>query len=88
MEMFMETVAHQKSIHLSSNTISDIITTGTFTINKDHLDNPKCEFEHLSLMNMSDIEFLNKISGATLVFDASINRFVLEPIPFINGGSF
>ena len=84
----MKTVAHQKLIKLSTNTISDIITTGISIIPKEYFDIDHSKHKHMSLMEMSDIVFLDEVSGATLIFDAQSNQFILEPIPVIDGGSF
>ena len=83
----MAIVAYQKPIQLSTNAISNIITTGISMVFKD--DHEKnCECNHIGLMQMSDVEFLDKVSGATLIFDAPNNQFILEPIPVIDGGGF
>ena len=87
----MATVAHQKQIILSSNTISDIITTGISIIPKGYSccnNYSNSDTDNLSLSQMSDIVFLDKTSGATLVYDAFIDKFILEIIPFVDAGSF
>jgi hypothetical protein len=91
MEIVMATVAHQKQIKLSSNTISDIITTGISIIQKGYSccnNYSNSDTDDLSLSQMSDIIFLDKVSGATLVYDAFLDKFILETIPSINAGSF
>lgn len=82
-------VAQKKSIQLSTNAISGIVTTSIPIVLKNNsILSPIEPIPPTTLTQMTDIDFFNGVDGATLIYNQKNNQFILEPIPFIDGGQF
>ena len=87
-------VAKTKTIKVSSNATAGIINTSVPVVLKNNPTIISGGGGVSSVENLLDVNVVSKITGATLVYDAGTNTYLIEPLNFsdivgnIDSGTF